>query len=565
MLETGGILRLGSGRFAGVPGEGRKKVWGEWEMIRVTGLKLPIDEDQANLKDVLLKKIGVAEGDLLGCKIFKQSVDARKSGMIYFIYTVDVALRNEETLLQRPGGVDITVTPEMGYKYVQSGPEKMGFRPVIVGTGPAGLFAGIILAEMGFRPILLERGADVDARTEAVRKFWEKGELNPESNVQFGEGGAGAFSDGKLTTLIRDRRCRKVLGEMVGAGAPEEIMYSHKPHVGTDILRTVVKNIREKIKGLGGEVRFNSKVTGIVIKENKVEGVMVNGRERLDARVLLLAPGHSARDTFAILHAEGVGMAPKAFSIGVRIEHPQKLIDRAQYKKFARHEKLGAADYKLVHHASNGRSAYTFCMCPGGEVVAAASEESGVVTNGMSFYARGAPNANSALLVGVNPADFGGGHLLAGVEFQRRWERLAFILGGGDYKAPAQLVGDFLADRPSTGPGGVAPSYQRGVRYTSLKECLPGYVIETLREAIPAMDRKLRGFALPDAVLTGVETRSSSPVRIVRDENFEAPVRGLYPAGEGSGYAGGIVSAAVDGIKVAEAIASKYMPFEPGN
>ncbi|MCL6636009.1 MAG: hypothetical protein K6T29_09645, partial [Peptococcaceae bacterium] len=500
------------------------------------------------------------EEDLLAYKIFKQSIDARKSEMIYFVYTVDAALKNEETVLKRLKDRDITVTPEMDYKYVRSGTQKMVFRPVIVGTGPAGLFAGIILSEMGYRPILLERGADVDARTKAVQKFWEKGELDPESNVQFGEGGAGTFSDGKLTTLIRDRRCRKVLEEMVGAGAPGEIMYSYKPHVGTDILRTVVKNIREKIKALGGEVRFNSKVTDIVINENKVAGVIINGRERLDTGVLVLAPGHSARDTFEVLYAKGVSMVPKPFSIGVRIEHPQTLIDHAQYKKFAGHRKLGAADYKLAYHASTGRSAYTFCMCPGGEVVAAASEEGGVVTNGMSFYARNAPNANSALLVGVNPTDFGSGHPLAGVEFQRQWERKAFALGGGDYKAPAQLVGDFLADRPSTGPGQVIPSYKRGVRYTSLKECLPGYVIETMREAIPAMDRKMRGFALPDAVMTGVETRSSSPVRIVRGESFEASVRGLYPAGEGAGYAGGIMSAAVDGLKVAEAIASVWRP-----
>lgn len=530
-------------------------------MIRVSGLKLSVEDERSNIKGALIKKLRINERDLLGYKIFKQSIDARKSDMIYFIYTVDVELKNEEFLMKGFNDKDITITPGMDYEYVQFGSEKMEFRPVIVGTGPAGLFAGIILSEMGYKPVLLERGADVDARTEAVQKFWNQGELDTECNVQFGEGGAGTFSDGKLTTLIRDKRCRKVLEEMILAGAPEEILYSYKPHVGTDILRTVVKNIREKIKGLGGEVRFNSKVTDIMINENKVEGVIVNGHERLDTGVLMLAPGHSARDTFEMLYSRGITMAPKPFSIGVRIEHPQELVDRAQYKKFAGHRKLGAADYKLAYHASNGRSAYTFCMCPGGVVVDASSEEGCVVTNGMSEYVRSAQNANSALLVGVSPEDFGSDHPLAGVEFQRQWERKAFTLGGSNYNAPAQLVGDFLAGRPSTELGTVAPSYKKAVRLSDLKECLPGYVIETIKEAIPVLDKKLRGFALPDAVMTGVETRSSSPVRITRSENFEAGVRGLYPAGEGAGYAGGIVSAAVDGIKVAEAIASRYMPF----
>ncbi|MCL6635046.1 MAG: hypothetical protein K6T29_04670 [Peptococcaceae bacterium] len=529
-------------------------------MLRVSGLKTSIEEDRSALERRLLKKLGIKESDLLEYKIFRQSVDARKGGMIHFVYTVDVALRNEEAVLERLKDRGVAPAPEMDYQYVQTGSEEMEFRPVVVGTGPAGLFAGLILAGMGYRPLLLERGADVDTRTEAVQKFWEGEGLDPECNVQFGEGGAGTFSDGKLTTLIRDRRCRKVLEELVRAGAPEEIMYSYKPHVGTDVLRNVVKNLREKIRGLGGEVRFNSMVTDIIVRENRVAGVVVGGRERLETGVLVLAPGHSARDTFAMLHARGVRMVPKPFSIGVRIEHPQALIDRAQYKEYAGHPRLGAAEYKLVHHAANGRSAYTFCMCPGGEVVAASSEEGCVVTNGMSMYARSAPNANSALLVGVGPQDFGSAHPLAGVEFQRQWERRAFLLGGGDFRAPAQLVGDFLADRPSTGPGEVAPSYRRGVRYTSLRECLPAYVIATLREAIPAMDKKLRGFALPGAVLTGVETRSSSPVRIVRGENFEASLGGLYPAGEGAGYAGGIVSAAVDGIRVAEAIAARYAP-----
>lgn len=530
-------------------------------MIRISGLKLTIEDDISGLKSSILKKLRVKEEELLSFRIFKESVDARKSDMIYFIYTVDVALKNEEAVLKKIKDRDVSTTPDLSYRYVQTGPEKMLCRPVIVGTGPAGLFAGLILAEMGYRPVILERGEDVDARVESVRKFWEKGLLDPESNVQFGEGGAGTFSDGKLTTLIRDKRCRKVLEEMVRAGAPEEIMYSFRPHVGTDKLRDVVKQIREKIRGLGGEVEFGSKVTDLLVVDNKLRAVAVNGSRELATGVLVLAPGHSARDTFQMLHHRGVKMAPKPFSIGVRIEHPQSLIDRAQYKDFAGHRKLGPADYKLAYHASSGRSAYTFCMCPGGVVVAAASEEGGVVTNGMSEYARDAQNANSALLVGVSPGDFSSDHPLAGVEFQRQWERLAFTLGGGDYSAPAQLVGDFLADRPSPALGAVRPSYRKAVRLAELKKCLPGYVIETLREAIPALDKKLRGFALADAVLTGVETRSSSPVRILRGEDYQSSLGGLYPAGEGAGYAGGIISAAVDGIRVAEAVASRYAPI----
>ena len=531
-------------------------------MLRVSGLKLSIEDDSAKLVSLLLKKLSIKREDLMNYKIFKQSVDARqRDSMIFFNYTVDAALKNEEAILKRLNGREVAAAPDMNYVYVRCGLEKLKFRPVIVGSGPAGLFAGILLSDMGYRPLLLERGADVDTRVRAVRQFMKKGELDPECNIQFGEGGAGTFSDGKLTTLIRDIRCRKVLEEMVLAGAPAEILYLNKPHVGTDNLRTVVKNLREKIVSLGGEIRFNSKVTDIDIVQNRVAGIVVNNDEKIPVDVLLMAPGHSARDTFDMLHKRKVPMSPKPFSIGVRIEHQQKLIDRAQYKKFAGHEKLGPADYKLVYHASNGRSAYTFCMCPGGEVVAASSEEGCVVTNGMSLYARSAPNANSALLVGVGPGDFGSSHPLAGVKFQRKWEQLAFKLGGGNYNAPAQLVSDFLAGRASTGFGDVTPSYRRAVTPANLEDCLPQYVTETLREALPEMDKKLRGFAAPDAVMTGIETRSSSPVRISRGENFEAGVGGVYPAGEGAGYAGGIISSAVDGIKAAEAIASKYSPF----
>lgn len=532
-------------------------------MLRVLNVKLSIDQDSSNLRNLLIKKLKINENDLVGYKIFKQSIDARKHDTINFVYTVDVELTQEDTYLKKFKNKDknITVTPDLEYEFVQTGSQPLEFRPVIIGSGPSGLFAGVILAEMGYCPVILERGEDVDARIDKVNHFWQYGQLDPECNVQFGEGGAGTFSDGKLTTLIRDRRCRKVLSDMTLAGAPEDIMYSAKPHVGTDRLRSVVKKIRERIISLGGEVRFNCRVTDLSTYDNHVQGVIINGTERLPAEVVVLAPGHSARDTFDMLYQAGVAIVPKPFSVGVRIEHPQKLIDAAQFKTFAGHPKLGPADYKLAYHAANGRSAYTFCMCPGGTVVAASSEKGYVVTNGMSEYSRSGENANSALLVGVEPADFGSSHPLAGVAFQRRWEQRAFILGGENYKAPAQLAGDFLADRPSTRFGQVKPSYPRGVQPGSLNECLPGFVIDTLKEAIPELDKKLKGFALPEAVMTGVETRSSSPVRIVRNEFMEASLLGLYPAGEGAGYAGGIISAAVDGIKAAEAIASRFAPM----
>ncbi|MDF9408491.1 MAG: ribulose-1,5-biphosphate synthetase [Pelotomaculum sp. PtaB.Bin013] len=531
-------------------------------MIRVAGLKIPVDGNKTQLEQALLKKLGISGQELLDFKIYKQSVDARKAGIIYFVYTVDVKLAKEDAILKKlRNNRDVSVSPRMVYEYVKTGQNILTHRPVIAGTGPAGLFAGLLLGKMGYRPLLLERGGDVDTRIAAVKKFWETGKLDPECNVQFGEGGAGTFSDGKLTTLIKDVRCRKVLEVLIEAGAPEEIIYSYKPHIGTDKLRTVVKNIRRQITELGGEIRFGTKVTDLVIKDGRITGVTVNNNEVLDVNVLVLALGHSARDTFEMLLARGVEITPKAFSIGVRIEHPQEQVNLTQYKELAGHKNLGAADYKLAYHASNGRSAYTFCMCPGGVVVAAASEEGCVVTNGMSEYARDAENANSALLVGVSPRDFPSDHPLAGVEFQRKWESKAFHLGGGNYCAPAQLVGDFLADRPSVRLGAVKPSYKKAVQLSELKRCLPDYVIETLREAIPALDKKMRGFARPDAVMTGVETRSSSPIRIIRDENFETRIKGLYPAGEGAGYAGGIVSAAVDGIKVAEAIAKIYAPF----
>ena len=531
-------------------------------MIRVGNIQLSLAEDSpAALERALLYRLKVSQGDLLEYNIFRQSIDARNKSAIRFVYTVDVRVQNESRVLRSLRDRDIAITPAETYQEPETGSVPLDERPVIVGTGPAGLFGGLILAQLGFRPILLERGDDVDRRTAQVTRFWRSSELDADSNVQFGEGGAGTFSDGKLTTLIRDPRCRKVLDELVAAGAPPEIVYSFRPHLGTDKLRSIVKNLRQRIIHSGGEIRFRNKVTDLIVRSGRVCGLVINDSEHIPCRVVLLAPGHSARDTFAMLLSRGVLMWPKPFSIGVRIEHPQDLVNRAQYGGNASHPRLGVADYKLVYHSPGGRSAYTFCMCPGGVVIAAASEPGHLVTNGMSAYARDGQNANSAFLVGVTPQDFESDHPLAGIEFQRRWESLAFRVGGGDYQAPVQLLADFLNDQAGTGPGAVPATYRPGVRPAELKKCLPLHVVMMLREAVPQLDHKLRGFALPEAILTGVETRSSSPVRLERDESFQSNIRGLYPAGEGPGYAGGIVSSAVDGIKVAEAITGRYKPL----
>lgn len=603
-------------------------------MIRISGIKIPITRDNPEeLKRNICSRLNIRNRDLLGFSIFKQSIDARKAGMIYLVYTVDAEIANEREILARNTGHSLSPTPDMSYKFVEPGDTPLPERPVIIGTGPAGLFAGLILAEMGYRPLLLERGLDAQRRRAVVNRFWKEGVLDPECNVQFGEGGAGTFSDGKLTTQTKDPRNRKVLEEFKSAGAPEDILYSNRPHVGTDKLVTTVQNLREKIISAGGEVRFASKLTDLRIedglcqkgetygssgpagsqqlggpagsrgfsptaffgggnspgasiklgnsggqvelaglgernglrvsgKSGRLHGILVNESQVIPASVLVLAIGHSARDTYRMLYSRGIKMAQKAFSIGARIEHPQELIDQTQYGSFAGHPKLGAADYKLAYHSPNGRTAYTFCMCPGGTVVAAASEPGHVATNGMSEYARDGRNANSAFLVNVGPGDFGSNHPLAGIAFQQQWEQLAFILGGGSYSAPVQLLGDFLQDRKSTSLGGVKPTYLPGVRLADLRECLPSFIVETLKEAVPHLDKKLKGFGLEEAVLTGVETRSSSPVRLLRDEDFQSNIAGIYPAGEGAGYAGGIVSSAVDGIKVAEAIARKYRPFD---
>lgn len=524
-------------------------------MIRVSELKLPIDGSQKALEKKLAKALRVPMEEIEGYRIFKRSLDARKKDNIHYVYVVDVEVKNEKKLLEKNREKNISKTPDLAYHMLKGErmPEK---RPVVVGFGPAGMFAGLLLAEMGLRPIILERGGDVDSRREAVECFWSTGKLDTENNVQFGEGGAGTFSDGKLTTRIKDPRCRKVLEEMVDAGAPEEILYDAKPHIGTDLLRSVVKQIREKIISLGGEVRFFAKVTGFEWDGNQIKGVLLKDGERIETEDVVLALGHSARDTFELLYTEKFALEQKPFAMGVRIEHPQEMIDTAQYGEAA--YKLPAADYRLTYTTSKDRGVYTFCMCPGGYVVAAASEEGRLAVNGMSEHARDGKNANSALLVQVFPEDFGSDHPLAGMYFQRELEEKAFQAGGGDYTAPVQRVGSFLK-RETVSAVEVEATYRPSVKESDMDEIFPSFMTEALREALPAMGRKLKGFDRADALLTAVESRSSSPIRILRDETAMSMNKtGVYPAGEGAGYAGGIVSAAVDGIYVAEKIAEKY-------
>jgi uncharacterized FAD-dependent dehydrogenase len=527
-------------------------------MLRLTELRLPLDHTEEELRAAILKELGIEPRELVSYSIFRRSFDARKKGAIALIYHLDVETTREGEILRRlRGNPHVGPTPDTSYRLVAQAPRDLAARPVVIGMGPCGLFAGLLLAEMGFRPIILERGKQVRERTVDTFGLWRKGILNPESNVQFGEGGAGTFSDGKLYSQIKDpgHRGRKVLTEFVEAGAPAEILFVNKPHIGTFRLVKMVETMRAKIESLGGEIRFGSRVEDLVIEQGKVRGLILADGQRLAADHVILAVGHSARDTFEMLLRRGVYIEPKPFSIGFRIEHPQTLVDRCRFGPQAGHPLLGAAEYKLVHHCRNGRSVYSFCMCPGGTVVAAASEPGRVVTNGMSQYSRDERNANSGIVVGITPEDYPGGPL-AGVDFQRHWEERAFELGGGTYDAPGQLVGDFLAGRPSTELGLVLPSYRPGVRLGDLSSSLPDYAIAAIREALPAFDQQMRGFAMRDALLTGVETRTSSPIRIQRNEDFQSlNTEGLYPAGEGAGYAGGILSAGVDGIRVAEAVA----------
>ncbi|WP_322170537.1 NAD(P)/FAD-dependent oxidoreductase [Acutalibacter caecimuris] len=524
-------------------------------MLRVNNLHLPLGFTGEDLRRAAAQKLRVRPQELQGLCLVKKSVDARKKADVHVVCSVEAQVAGENRLLARLRGGD--VQPARPYRYrLPQGPAP-GRRPVVVGFGPAGMFAGLILAQCGQRPIILERGLPVEARQRSVEAFWAGGALDPESNVQFGEGGAGAFSDGKLTTGTGDGRIRKVLEELAAAGAPPEILTDAKPHIGTDRLPGVVRNIRESILAMGGEVRFSARLAGLQVRDGALEEAEVAtpaGVEHIPCNRLILAVGHSARDVFALLEGLGAAMEPKPFSVGVRVEHPALLIDQAQYGSFAGHPALGAADYKLNCRTPAGRGVYTFCMCPGGTVTGAASELGGIVTNGMSPFARDGQNSNAALLVGVGPEDFGGSGPLAGVAFQRRIERAAFALGGGDYRAPAQRIADLLEGRPSRGFGGVTPTYRPGVTAGDLAPCLPAFVVEALRQALPQLGRRLKGFDLPDGVLTAPETRSSSPVRVLRNQDSlqALGIRGLYPCGEGAGYAGGIVSAAVDGIRCAE-------------
>ncbi|MBS0435942.1 MAG: NAD(P)/FAD-dependent oxidoreductase [Proteobacteria bacterium] len=542
-------------------------------MLRITELRLPLNHPEPALRAAVLARLGLADAALRQMTIARRGYDARRKSDIVLVYSIDCEVEDEAAVLARHAGdPHIRTAPDTNYRFVAELPadyaQRQRPRPVVIGFGPCGLFAALILAQTGLRPLVLERGKAVRERTQDTWGLWRRRELNPESNVQFGEGGAGTFSDGKLWSQISDPRhlTRKVLAEFVKAGAPEEILYVSKPHIGTFRLVSMIEKMRAEIEALGGEIRFRAHVTDLRIEGGAVRGVVLEDGSEIEAEQVVLALGHSARDTFAMLHAHGVFMEPKPFSVGFRIEHPQSIIDKARFGANAGHPLLGAADYKLVHHAKNGRSVYSFCMCPGGTVVAATSEPGRVVTNGMSQYSRAERNANAGIVVGITPEDYrqdgaseGAVNPLDGIAFQRALESRAYALGGENYDAPGQRVADFLAGRPSRGFDSVEPSYKPGVRATNLaergNESLPPYAIAAIREALPAFERQIRGFAMPDAVLTGVETRTSSPLRITRGRDLQSlNVKGLYPAGEGAGYAGGIMSAGVDGIEVAEAV-----------
>ncbi len=527
-------------------------------MLKVLNVKVPLNTEYEQLINIVVKKTGIKKDAIKSFKIAKKSIDARNKEDVHFVYSFDIELStNEHEFIKhcKYKTIDIVEKPKIEvYK-------KRTFtnikRPIIIGSGPAGLFAALVLAEIGMNPIVIERGKEVSERKKDVDLFWKTGKLNVNSNVQFGEGGAGTFSDGKLTTGTKDKLQQKVLNEFINSGANEKIAYETKPHIGTDKLLTVVKNLREKIISFGGEFKFETRLEDFYIENNKLTGIKVSDNNHIydiETDKVILAIGHSARDTFEMIYNMGIKIIQKPFSIGARIEHSQEMINKIQYGKFANNNELGAADYKLAEHLSLGRSVYTFCMCPGGLVVSASSEENRLVVNGMSEYARDKQNANSALLVGINPKDFGSEHPLQGMYLQRNIEELAFKAGGSNYNAPIQLVGDFLNKKPSTSLGNIIPSYTPNIKLTTLDECLPEYITDAMREAISIMDKKLKGFATYDAVLTGVETRSSSPIRILRNENFLTNIWGIYSCGEGSGYSGGIMSSAVDGIKCANSI-----------
>ena len=536
---------------------GRIKIKEE-NMIRINEIKLPLDSDEGALRRAAAKALRCGENKIKSLTVSKKAVDSRKKDNVFFVYNVCVEVDGDESSFIAHSK-NSKVAEEIPYRYEMPEIRRTStLRPVIAGFGPAGFFAALILARAGLKPLVVERGADVDTRTKDVNSFWLTRKLNPESNVQFGEGGAGTFSDGKLTTGIKDPLCRKVVEELVNHGAPEEIAYSATPHIGTDKLGAGVKAFREEIISLGGEVRFGWKLTDLIIANGVIQGITCQkpdgGSEDIETDTLLLCIGHSARDTVEMLYKRGIKIIQKPFSVGVRIEHPREMIDKAQYGSFAGHPALGAANYKLACHPEHGRGAYTFCMCPGGTVVAAASEEGHVVVNGMSEYARDGENSNAALLVGIEPEHFGSDHPLAGIELQRKIEKTAFELGGGDYSAPCQTIGDFLNNTPSTKLSYVKPTCATGVTPGDIRKVLPSKVTDVMAQAIVKMDKSLNGFALADGVLTAPETRSSAPVRILRDELYQSEVRGLYPCGEGAGYAGGIVSAAVDGIRCAHAV-----------
>lgn len=526
-------------------------------MIRVSDIKLGLDDPIELIKTKLAKKLQIYETEIFEYHIYKESIDARKG--IQLVYTVDASLRYEDKVKKYSFVSEIS---NEEYIMPKCGTTPLKNRPLVVGLGPSGLFAALLLAKKGYQPIVIERGGDVDSRHKAVTHFWQTGELDTTNNVQFGEGGAGTFSDGKLTTRVKDLRGRTILSELVAAGAPSSIMYEASPHIGTDLLRKVVKKIREQIVKLGGTVYFDTCLTGLKFKDQKIVAIQTDAKTWQDTDVCLMAIGHSARDTFQLLYDKGIEMSAKAFAVGVRIEHPQALIDKIQYKQYANHHKLRAAEYKLTHTSSTKRGVYSFCMCPGGVVVASSSEPNHLVTNGMSFYARDGKNANSAIVVQVDERDFASDHPLAGIEFQRQLESKAFILGGSDYRAPAMLVRDFLNGMTSSSVGTVRPTYSCGVTMTNFDTLFSEEILVSLREGLEAFNKRMPGFTMDDAIMTGVETRTSSPVRISRSAELESNIEGLYICGEGSGFAGGIMSASIDGMKVAEAIIKKYQPLK---